>query len=139
VTGYYLSIGYNSSHGGAQAEIAFDRLVEQFEAVLAAPNVIVDEVLRLETSFVRERVLEYAEWYTHPDRKADQDCSYRIYRKPQDLGTTVDPEEFEPYIAQYASGGGTSRTLKESVRRAVCRLVIEGMHRRHTEVNFEVK
>ena len=138
MTGYYLSVGYNSGSGGDADD--FGTLVTVFEAVIRDPDRIVAEVRRVEPPAAETRTLrEYAAWYTHPDRREGEDCSFRIYRQPSDLGPLTNADDFSPFIAQYASGGGSSRAIKEVVRRAVCRLVIADMHRRGVEVNFKVK
>lgn len=43
-----------------------------------------------------------------------------------------------PQIMQLADGEGSSRTIKEAMRRAFCRLVMEDMHRLGIEININV-
>jgi hypothetical protein len=141
VTGYYLELGYNAALGLPQQEHAWNTLLAIFNNIIAAPDRIVAEVTRLEPLANPTTIREIAEWYTHPDRKDTEDCTYRIHDKPDfvaPLDSKLDPVPFKPFIAQNASSGNGNRGAKESVRRAVCRLVIEDMHRLKLEVNLRV-
>jgi hypothetical protein len=119
-TYYRIQDGYNSCHF---PDKVWDTIVEVVESIQENPQRIIDEVLRLETDADRELIEEVAE----------------CYRKPvQDLTITVVESVDGRWIGQLASGGELGRSAKESCRRAVCRLVLEEMHRRKMEVSIIV-
>lgn len=131
MTGYYLELGYNSALGAPQTKNAWTTLKAVFQNVISNPDRVLAEVLRLEPAAGPQSIREMAEWYTAAER---DDLTFKVVEK-------TDPDEHEApvqHIYQYASGGGPDRYTKESVRRAVCRLVIEDMHRLKIEVNLRV-
>lgn len=142
MTGYYLELGYNAALGGEQQIKAWDTLVAVFTNVIGDPERVVREVQRVEAGAASEEAIrECAVWYTHPERTPDVDCTFRIHDKEDFIAPMTDnlePAPFKPYIAQLASGGGPGRATKMAVRRAICRLVIEDMHRLKIEVNLRV-
>lgn len=99
------------------------KLREVIEGIQATPEVIIAEVIRLEPEYTVETLQEYAESYLVP---------------VQDLTLTFHEEDGLPVFTQCASGGGESREYKEAMRRAFCRLVIDGMHREKMEVSMIV-
>lgn len=125
-TGYLLSIGYLSGSGyKGESDKAWDELVNAVETLRLQPERIMAEARRL---------------------GADETCSEgcctlrgmaEAYRENLDNhdGTLIIHAE-EQTIMQLATGG--DRSLKEQVRRAFCRLVIEDMHRQGIEVCLEV-
>lgn len=125
MTSYYLDIGYNSV---GNRDDAWSELKAAAERLRREPERIADEVHRIEgQKFQAELVLEYAKHYD------GRDLSMTIVEEP-----TIPDEDFRPYVRQFASGGGEDRDLKEAMRRAVCRLLIEEMHRKGIEVNMRV-
>lgn len=96
------------------------------DALQERPELIVAEVLRLEPHRDRDTLEEYA----------------ASYRKPvKDLTVRVDRDEERdnlPVIVQLASGGEPGRSVKESLRRAVCRLIMQHCHRNAMEVSISV-
>lgn len=117
VTGYTIEIGYLSA--GAK-EQAWGRLRAVALDICEHPERITDEVFRLEPANVREVVSEYAQSY-----KDRVDLTIHFYND-------------EHCIRQLASGGGESRDLKEACRRAMCRLLLEAMHRERIELSIIV-
>lgn len=125
MTSYHISVGYNS---GPHRDIEVWRVLQQ----------VVDEIRREPTRIVMEAgrephhcsgatMLEYAAAYLPSE---DPDLTLRV------IGPGDQEESGE--ITQFASGGGTSRVVKELLRRAFCRLVIFEMHQRGMEVNLNV-
>jgi len=129
MTGYHITIGYLS---GADKGEAWEVLKREVAELCAEPAIIAHELLRHGMDV--NRVREYAEAYRSfsPETGRTEDSTLVI--KERDL----DDEESEPQVMQLASGGGRSRTLKEATRRAVCRLLLERMHRRGIEININV-
>lgn len=127
MTGYYLETGYNSA---STRDDVWTRLKAITEDLCTDPARIAQEVSRLEPSLAESEVRDYAEAY-----RLRQDLTIKIVEEPP---PHVDPAEFQPYVQQLASGGGTARKLKEACRRAFCRLVIEAMHRERLEVTMRV-
>ena len=60
------------------------------------------------------------------------------YREEKDLTMFHTGEGDERAVVQFASGHGEGRLIKESLRRAVCRLLIADMHNEDVEVNLRV-
>jgi hypothetical protein len=128
-TSYYLSVGYLSGYsfqGGPDA--AWEVLKWIVERLRHEPSKLVAEARRLGA----------------PERCARGCCDLRElaerYGAGEDLTLTVVErvdEDDAPvrYIRQVASG---DRMLKEHVRRAFCRLVIEEAHREGIEVDLTV-
>lgn len=120
MTGYHISIGYNS---GAPIS-AWEFLLESVEHISAAPEYIVREVRRETLNWTEEELRPFAARY-----KAKDD----------DTLTIIQPTEgANGQVMQLASGGGESRLIKEAVRRAFCRLVMLEMHKMRIEVNVTV-
>lgn len=120
MTGYTLTAGYQS--GGNKAD-AWQRLKQTALRLCETPDAIAAEVERLEPGrYSGEERAEYA----------------AAYALRQDLTITFRDDPDDPAIHQSASGGGRGRELKEAMRRAFCRLVIEAMHRERIEVNMIV-
>lgn len=123
MTSYRIKVGYNSAQD--LPEVA-EYMLGALDALQERPELIVAEVLRLEPQMDRETLEEYA----------------ASYRKPvNDLTVRVDEDAERqnlPIIVQLASGGEPGRSVKESLRRAVCRLVMEHCHRNAMEVSISV-
>jgi len=131
VTGYYLQLGYNSSLGAPQQRNAWGTLKAVFTNVIGDPDRVLAEVTRIEPGALTQSIRDMAAWYASPNRPKDDLSCKIVEQDPTDESSIA-------HIYQYASGGGSDRGVKESVRRAVCRLVIEDMHRLKIEVNFRV-
>lgn len=119
-TGYTLEIGYNSVFG--RDEI-WPKMRAAVLDLMAHPEKIAAEVLRLEPDRNPERLKDFTTMYEPPI---------------EDLTLKIIEDESGSRIYQSASGGGDSRDYKEACRRAVCRLVIEAMHRERMEVSLVV-
>jgi hypothetical protein len=116
MTSYSIEIGYNSTFKKEEVLPVLQSVVKHLQD---KPYLIAEEVMRIEPNLSKERVLEYAESYQEP---------------VQDL--TIRWEESE--VRMLASGAGESRDIKEALRRAFCRLVLEAMHREKMEINIHV-
>lgn len=114
-TGYYITIGYNSSKSRNEAEAA---LLQAVEEICATPEKILIEAHRVEGVQVPQ---EYADNYRHPW----SDLTIKVFKAEDGLN-----------VMQMASGGGVERDYKETMRRAFCRLLIAAMHRQKCEVNL---
>ena len=126
MTGYYLEIGYNS--GYSSNEEAWANLKSAAELLRTDPGRIFREVKRLEPEIDDTLLQECAEAYDGRDLSmtiVDEQAPERLQDAPN-------------YIRQFASGGGAYRSVKEACRRAVCRILIEEMHRKKMEVNMRV-
>ena len=127
MTSYYISLGYQSGYAGFVGDKSkcWEKLEELWCRLATDPERIKNEALRLGAN-------EHCE---------DNCCSiddYCIrYKEGGDLTLRITKPvgDEEGYIVQYASG---SRELKEQVRRAFCRLLIEDAHRAGIEVNLRV-
>jgi len=119
VSTYAVEVGYNSGH-------AYDEVWDELQSAVANirndPSAIVREVLRLEET---------------PDLVAIEGILH-LYESETDLTMMVKNEEDNRRVIQFASGGDPMRSAKESCRRAVCRLLLEHMHRKKMEVNIIV-
>jgi len=120
MTAYYIEVGYNSYYGD-RGEVA-EKLKEVVADIREHPERLVAETLRIEPELSQEALAEYAASYKPPG---------------EDLTISID-ESDGLKIVQLASGGGEARELKEALRRAMCRLVIEAMHRAKMEINIRV-
>lgn len=121
--GYYIELGY-MSHSVPGPE-PWQQIIEFAKNLCSRWYRIATEAERHGMSY--DDAKEYAECY--------QDCN--------DL--TIQFKDAEPgddgnkaRIVQYASGGGPEREIKEAMRRAFCRLVMEFAHSRRIEVNIYV-
>lgn len=121
-TFYTIEVAYNSTHGKAEVGKKLQAVVGE---IRANPQRIVDEVCRLDPSIHGDDIESFAESY----RASTKDLTCRI----------VEDEETKlPRIHSCASGGGTSREIKEACRRAFARLVLAEMHRAHMDVSLIV-
>lgn len=130
MTGYHISIGYNSTLGAQEKREAFDTLEHVVHEIRGQMDLLIDEAER-ERGSDRDRpadrasLTEYVKAYCLPATDATL--------------TIFEPDGDKPgEILQLASGTGDSREYKERLRRAFCRLVIFEMHRRGIEVNLVV-
>ena len=121
MTGYSFSIGYLSGYGyKGSTDEAWQELVICVEALKRRPERIAMEAQRLGA----------------PEQCEHGCCTLTsLALAYQNADATLVIHREERAIDQYASG---DRTLKEHVRRAFCRLVIEDMHRLGIEVNLKV-
>jgi hypothetical protein len=62
----------------------------------------------------------------------------KVYERDWTDGGPLRVDDEEQILHIMASGGSSSRILKEHVARAFCRLVIQDMHRKQIEVNLHV-
>lgn len=120
-TSYIIRVGYNSTY--SKEEVG-RKLVSVIDDLTRYPDKIVAEVWRVDGRPHKETIRGYTESYRQPI----SDQTLKIVEDADGL----------PEVVQIASGGGTSRTLKEACRRAVCRLVLEAMHREGMEVSIVV-
>jgi hypothetical protein len=122
MTGYEITVGYNSAQSKDDVSDTLAHVVSELRKNQSA---IKDEVVRVEGPWKGEESLDdYAAMYL----PANEDATFKV-RKDEDGHTLV---------YQCASGGGESRALKEAMRRAFSRLVIQEMHKRGMEVNLNV-
>jgi len=97
------------------------------------PDRIYQEVLRVEKQpedGTLQDLKEHAEHYKDCD-----DLTITIHEEPEKWENS---EKFTLYIYQLASSGTGFRGIKEQCRRAVCRLLLEAMHRKGMEINIIV-
>jgi hypothetical protein len=120
-TYYRIEKGYSSDND--RDEVWDDTIKQVVDAIQDNTQRIIDEVFRLEPDADCELIAEVAGYYCKP---------------VQDLTIEVVEGDDGRWIGQSASGGEPGRAAKESCRRAVCRLVLEEMHRRKMEVNIIV-
>lgn len=124
MTGYYISVGYNSSFSADEVWDEFKRVGQE---IANKPDAICLEASRVD-DFGMAELKEYGEAFV----QEQEDLTIRF--------KDADPndEDSEPQIVMYASGGDPSRSLKESVRRAYIRLVLQEMHSKQMEINIQV-
>lgn len=134
MTGYLIEVGYNSSH---HKEEVGEELVKVVREICKNPNLIYDEVLRIE-KHPKDGILKDLQEHTNHYKDCD-DLTIRIYNKynPEEM-SHVEEEDFTPYICQTASSGTGFRGIKEQCRRAVCRLLLNHMHSKGMEINIIV-
>ncbi len=121
MTGYSFSIGYLSgaSYKGDTDE-AWQELVKCVETLRTQPERIVTEARRLDA----------------PEHCEHGCCTlFSLAQAYQNHDATLVIHHDAHTIDQYASG---DRMVKEHVRRAFCRLVLEDMHRKGIEINLKV-
>lgn len=118
---YSITAGYNSAFKREEVE---DALREEVLKICENPAQIRFEVERLEGALPPE---EYDDGYRLP--WSDMTITFREAIPSDDLPFAVH---------QSASGGGNERDVKESMRRAMCRLVLAAMHHRAMEINITV-
>lgn len=122
MTGYHISVGYNSAWKNPEVWRELTAVVERLRH---QPDLIIAEVRRERVDLASvEDLRGYAEAYA-----ANQDLTLKVIDEDGDR---------PPEIVQLASGGGDSRDIKEAMRRAFCRLVIFEMHKLGMEVNLVV-
>lgn len=129
MTGYHITIGYLSGYDKDEAWGVLKRTVAR---VCANPELIAAEAHEL--AMPLEVAREYAESYRSfsADTGRTEDSTLTIKEKdPKD-------SDSEPQVMQLASGGGSSRAIKEAMRRAVCRIVMREMHGLGIEININV-
>jgi hypothetical protein len=116
VTSYKLTDGYS---GDFDRDEIWQELLVVVDVVREDTNRIVSEVLRVEPKANKKKIQELAMYYKKP---------------AIDLTIQIRENEECREVLQLATGGG----LKESVRRAFCRIVIDEMHKRKMEVSLIV-
>ncbi len=119
MTGYYISVGYNSQHSPEEVWRELEMVMRE---LCANPKRIADEACAVGAPIEvgGENIYDYAERYQAND------------------GIAILETSEGKHIAQTASGGGVSRILKEHLRRAFCRLVLAAMHGKGMEINITV-
>ena len=124
MTGYHLSIGYNSRLPAKND--AFAVLKAEVARLRELPETILSEVTVEYTE--RTPFVPFAAAFG----VAAGDATITVW-EPGQLGPGHDGQ-----IMLLASGGGQDRAYKEVTRRAFCRLVIRCMHQKGIEVNLHV-
>lgn len=129
MTGYYIELGYQS---GYSADFDLDEAWKEMKTVCgeicSRPERIADEAVRLGAPVEDDG----AEIYTYAQSYHNcSDLTIKIVEKEKD-------GEKRRYIQQFASGGNPCRMMKEHLRRAFCRLMMEEMHKRGIEINISV-
>lgn len=132
MTSYVLTPGYNSGSSGSFAgpDEQWAALKRVAAAVRADPDALAREARR----------------FGCPEACEDGCCTLAefvdVYRPKENVPLVVDytlqVDDKNREVRQYASGGGASRTIKEHLRRAFCRLVIARCHAVGLEINLRV-
>ena len=122
MTGYYISIGYNSGNPKTPEG-------NLWHSVKRIANSITLEELKAE-------YLEYEDIVECEDGCCKIDEFVAKYSARDDLTIGMDDQDEE--IWQHASGGGYSRLMKEGLRRAFCRLMLKKAHREKIEISIHV-
>lgn len=123
MTSYRIHVGYNSAQDPADVGEEMPRALADLQE---NPEKIVYEALRVEPHLDYRDLERYVENYRTP---------------VEDLTVWVELDEDRenlPIIVQLASGGEPGRSVKESLRRAVCRLVMHHCHKNAMEVSIHV-
>lgn len=120
MTGYYISVGYNSKYAKDEVWATLKREVED---LCQRPKLILEDVFACEGVYPSE---DYADAYRTPWK--DLTIFYE----------DTSPFLAEPRLSQYASGAGLERKYKEMMRRAFCRLILKRMHSKGMEININV-
>jgi|ERR1043165_2461901 hypothetical protein len=130
MTGYHISIGYLSG-GPYDKEDAWEILKQVALDLCNAPARIADEAISFGMN--RDIATEYAAAYVGASiaTRGTEDSTLRIIEANEKEGTA-------PQIMQLAGGADPSRSIKEAIRRAFCRLVMYEMHKREIEININV-
>lgn len=128
MTGYHISIGYLS---GYDKDEAWKVLKMTVLDLCHNPHHLVDEAVRFGVD--PRTACEYAAAYVGASEatQGTEDSTLRIIEKNEAEGTP-------PQIMQLAGGSGESRTIKEAMRRAFCRIVMREMHKLEIEININV-
>lgn len=129
MTGYHISVGYQS--GGPDKDEAWEILKRVVLDLCHAPARIADEAISY--GMDRASAIEYANAYVGASEawRGTEDSTLRIIEANA-------AEDTPPQIMQLAGGAGPSRTIKEAMRRAFCRLVMAEMHKLGIEININV-
>jgi len=123
MTGYHISLGYNSGYSGSGDP--WEKIREIVAFLRNFPALIVSEARAVEPfQWTDEEIREYLD----------------AYSKAEDLTLRekTDEETGKPYLLLLASGGGESRKIKEALRRAFCRRIIWEAHKQGIEVSLIV-
>lgn len=128
---YSLSVGYmsGSDYGFQGSEEEAWELMKSFARELCqSPDRIYQEALRIGdlAEVSAEEIEPFLDAY-----RIHTDLTMKFIDEPIQ-------EDMKPYIRQSASGDDPERGIKEALRRAFCRLMIEAMHRKHIEVRLQV-
>ncbi len=126
MTSYTIKVGYNSNYNNEEVWEYLHKIGLQ---IADNPSLIADEAHRFD-SLNKKELTEYAESF-----KTRKDLTIQFKTEPNEY---ENKEDFEPHIYMMASGGGHARLLKESVRRAYCRLVLVEMHKQQMEIDISV-
>lgn len=128
MTGYHISIGYLS---GYDKDEAWEVLKSVVLDLCHNPHHLVDEAVRF--GMDPKTACEYAAAYVGAslEKQGTEDSTLRIIEGERAEGNP-------PQIMQLAGGSGESRTIKEQMRRAFCRLVMREMHKLEIEININV-
>lgn len=124
-TTYIISIGYNSGfsckHDDSIKDKSWELLKSVVNKICSDPNSIVEEARR----------------FNAPEEEIDEctleNCAARYELPWNDM--TIYFNEEEKLVVQCAAG---SREIKEHIRRAFCRLVLQEMHKHNIEINLTV-
>lgn len=128
MTGYHISIGYLSGYDKEEAWKVLKLVVLE---LCHNPHHLVDEAVRLGMNPMT--ACEYAAAYigASEELQGTEDSTLRIIEGSRAEGNP-------PQIMMLAGGSGESRTIKEQIRRAFCRLVMAEMHKLEIEININV-
>jgi len=120
-TAHVIQVGYNSAH---HKKDVWKELKEYVGYLCSSNFKIADEAKKYTSKISHDQLDEFGKSY-----KECKDLTIRIHDNED-----VD----ECYIRQMSSGGGVDREIKEQLRRAFCRLVLERMHSLNMEINISV-
>lgn len=128
MTGYHISIGYLSGYDKDEAWKVLKMVVLD---TCQNPHRIVDEAVLF--GMDPRTASEYASAYVNASegQQGTEDSTLRIIEGARAEGNP-------PQIMMLAGGSGASRTVKEQIRRAFCRVVIREMHKLEIEINLVV-
>lgn len=121
MTGWHMKAGYSSEFSKADVWAALKAVVK---TICARPEDIAHEAFRVEPNWNVPMLLHYAEPYRHRE-----DLTLTVHEPVGDVEGSID---------QLASGAGEGRAIKEAVRRAFVRLVIQDMHKQRMDVTLVV-
>ena len=120
MTGYYISVGYNSA---VNREDVWVFIKERVEYYCENPLEITKEVLRFEPDRIPHTLRSHVNAYTN--------CNDLTIQINED-------EEGAEYICQAASSGSGDRGIKEACKRAFCRLILHDCHMKRYEICIHV-
>ncbi len=123
MTGYKIAVGYNSEFAASEV---WETLKTVGLEIANNPEVIACEAAYYDGDYLFAELREVSERF-----KVRDDLTIRFFEGSKE-------NEFRPHILMYASGGGRYRLIKESTRRAYCRLVLKEMHKRKMEIDIYV-